>query len=178
VLTGSGGSPKLLKFGCIETDKKLPHHERLVRLAHEVERLLTEHQPTGVSLERLFFSTNVKTAMSVAEARGVITLTVSHFGCPLYEFSPQEVKLAATGQGRADKKQVQKMLKLMFKLKEAPRPDDAADAVAVALCGLSYHPRAVQLGENSRVVPNTTHSCGPCPTPSTIENADSKKAFR
>ncbi len=143
VLTGSGSSPKLITFGCIETDKKLPHSERLLELTHEVEKLLKQHQPTGVALERLYFSTNVKTAMAVAEARGVITLTVSHFGCPLYEFSPQEVKLAATGQGRADKLMVQKMLKLMFKLKEAPKPDDAADAVAVALCGLTHQQRGL-----------------------------------
>ena len=137
VLKGSATSPQLATFGCIETSKELPHHERLTQLAHEVQKLLTRHQPTGVALERLYFSTNVKTALAVAEARGVITLTISHFGCPLYEFSPQEVKLAATGQGNADKKQVQKMLKIMFKLKEAPKPDDAADAVAVALCGLA-----------------------------------------
>lgn len=138
VLTGSTSQPKLVTFGCIETSGKLAHHQRLVRLADEVQKLLTHYQPTGVSLERLYFSTNVKTALQVAEARGVITLTISHFGCPLYEFSPQEVKLAATGQGNADKKQVQKMLKLMFKLKQAPKPDDAADAVAVALCGLAH----------------------------------------
>ncbi len=138
VLKGSGSAPELTTFGCIETSSKLAHHQRLVQLADEVHKLLTRYQPTGVALERLYFSTNVKTALAVAEARGVITLTISHFGCPLYEFSPQEVKLAATGQGRADKKQVQKMLKIMFKLKEVPKPDDAADAVAVALCGLAH----------------------------------------
>lgn len=137
ILGGTIGSPQLITFGCIETSSKLTHRERLVKLTEEIKKLLTRHQPTGVALERLYFSTNVKTALQVAEARGAITLTISHFGCPLYEFSPQEVKIAATGEGRADKKQVQKMLKLMFKLKEPPKPDDAADAVAVALCGLA-----------------------------------------
>lgn len=136
VLQGSLANPKLVTFGCIETKATLSHHERLSELSAAVKKLLTRFQPDGVALERLFFSTNVKTALKVAEARGAITLTISHFGCPLYEFSPQEVKIAATGQGRADKKQVQKMLKLMFKLKEPPKPDDAADAVAVALCGM------------------------------------------
>lgn len=141
VLHGSLANPKLITFGCIETSLKSSHHERLNKLSLAVKKLLTRYQPQGVALERLYFSTNVKTALKVAEARGAITLTISHFGCPLYEFSPQEVKIAATGQGRADKKQIQKMLKLMFKLKEPPKPDDAADAVAVALCGLAHLPR-------------------------------------
>jgi len=137
VITGSRSTPNILTLGCLETSRKLSQAERLGEIAAYVRTLLKQWRPDGVAVERLYFSTNVKTALAVAEARGVITLTIQESGCKLYEFSPQEVKLAATGQGNADKKQVQKMLKLMFKLPTPPKPDDAADALALALCAVT-----------------------------------------
>lgn len=138
VLVGERGQTTITTFGCIETSAKQAHGERLAKVASEVAALVKRYQPMTVAIERLFFSKNVKTALQVAEARGVILLTLSQAGITPLEFSPQEVKLAATGDAKADKEQVQKMLKLMFKLKQPPKPDDAADAVAIALCGLAY----------------------------------------
>lgn len=141
VLGGSRSAPKIITFGCIETSAKLPHGERLAKIAREVAALVKAYKPTVVAIERLFFSKNVKTALQVAEARGVILLTLAHSHITPLEFSPQEVKSTATNDATADKAQVQKMLKLMFKLKETPQPDDAADAVAIALCGLTHNPK-------------------------------------
>lgn len=137
VLVGPRSTPKIVTFGCIETSAKQPHGERLAKVAREVAALVKRYQPTLVAIERLFFSKNVKTALQVAEARGAILLTLAKAHLTPLEFSPQEVKLTAASDGRADKTQVQKMLKLMFKLKQVPQPDDAADALAIALCGLT-----------------------------------------
>ena len=136
VVTGSISQPKLLTVGCLETSAKLAHGERLVALSQGVQKILRRYQPTLVAIERLYFSKNVKTALSVAEARGAIVLELAKEKRPIKELSPQEVKIAATGVGNADKLMVQKMLKLIFKLEQVPNPDDAADALAVALCGL------------------------------------------
>lgn len=136
VLQGTIGNPQIITFGCFETSPKESHAIRLVQIGGAVESLLKKYQPTVIGIERLFFSKNVKTALVVGEARGVISYMVQKNHCRLAEFSPQEVKLAATGQGRADKKQVQKMLKLIFNLPALPKPDDAADALALALCAL------------------------------------------
>ncbi len=137
VVQGTITNPQIVTFGCFETSPKRPHADRLVQIGQAVEGLLKKYQPSVVGLEKLFFSTNVKTALVVGEARGVIAYTIQKNHGRLAEFSPQEVKLAATGQGRADKKQVQKMLKLIFGLPTLPKPDDAADALALALCALT-----------------------------------------
>jgi len=137
VVAGPLSSPKLISVGCLETSAKLAHGERLVAIAQGVIKLIKKHKPTKIALERLYFSKNVKTALAVAEARGVVVLELTRYKCPIIELSPQEVKLAATGVGNADKIMVQKMLKLIFKLKEVPKPDDASDALAIALCGLT-----------------------------------------
>ncbi len=136
VLTSVRGTITIITYGCIETSAKSLHGDRLAKIAREVKALVKRYKPSVVAVERLFFSKNVKTALQVAEARGVILLTLAEANITPLEFSPQQVKLAATGDATADKEQVQKMLKLMFKLKEPPQPDDAADAVAIALCGL------------------------------------------
>ncbi len=137
LVSGSLGSPKLITVGCLETSAKLAHGERLLALAQGVTKLIKKYKPTIVAIERLYFSKNVKTALAVAEARGAVVLELARYKRPMVELSPQDVKLAATGVGNADKLMVQKMLKLIFKLKDVPKPDDAADALAVALCGLS-----------------------------------------
>lgn len=136
VLKRNFSSPIILDVGCFETDKKMSTGERLNLISDKIIYLIEKYKPDAVAVEKLFFSKNVKTALTVAEARGVIIYTASTLSCKIFEFSPQEVKIAATGQGRADKAQVQKMLKIIFKLKQIPKPDDAADALALALCGL------------------------------------------
>ncbi|HAO81227.1 MAG: Crossover junction endodeoxyribonuclease RuvC [Parcubacteria group bacterium GW2011_GWD2_43_10] len=137
VLAGTLSQPKILTVGCLETSSKLVHGQRLVALSSGVQKILRQYKPTIIAIEKLYFSKNVKTALQVAEARGAIMLELTQGKCPIVELSPQAVKLAATGVGNADKLMVQKMLKLIFKLKQVPKPDDAADALAVALCGLS-----------------------------------------
>lgn len=137
LVAGTLSSPQLITVGCLETSPKLSHGERLVAIAQGVEKMIKKYKPTKIAIERLYFSKNVKTALAVAEARGVVVLELARHKCPMIELSPQDVKLAATGVGNADKLMVQKMLKLIFKLKEVPKPDDAADALAVALCGLA-----------------------------------------
>ena len=136
VLTGTISQPAILAVGCIET-KGLDHGLRLNELRDKLNSVIVKYQPTAAAIERLFFSVNVKTALQVAEARGVVMELLTAHRLPIVELSPQAVKIAATGQGKADKKQVQKMLCLIFKLKQAPKPDDAADALAVALGGLA-----------------------------------------
>lgn len=136
VVTGTLTHPKLVEVGCIQTTGT-DHGQRLSKITKELDAIIARHSPTIAALERLYFSVNVKTALQVAEARGVIMERLTSAGLTVVEPSPQAVKLAATGQGNADKKQVQKMLCLIFKLNKAPQPDDAADALAVALCGLT-----------------------------------------
>ncbi len=137
VLTGTLSQPQILTVGCLETSNKLTHGQRLLALSSGVQNILKQFKPTSIAIEKLYFSKNVKTALQVAEARGAIMLELTREKCPVIELSPQEVKLAATGIGNADKLMVQKMLKLIFKLNMVPKPDDAADALAVALCGLA-----------------------------------------
>lgn len=129
--------PVLVAYGCIETIPNSPQIERLMSLSKQLTDIVKKFNPATVAIEKLFFSKNVKTALSVAEARGAIILSLKILGLGILEFSPQEVKQAATGQGNADKLMVQKMIKLTFGLKQAPKPDDAADALALALCAYS-----------------------------------------
>ncbi len=136
VLAGTPAQPELVAVGCLTTREK-GHPERLREVASHISHLVQRYHPTRASVEQLFFSKNVKTAIKVAEARGVIVAELARAGIEIVEPSPQAVKIAATGQGNADKRQVQKMLCLIFKLKSPPKPDDAADALAVALCGLT-----------------------------------------
>lgn len=123
--------------GVIRSSPKFSDAERLLKLKSELLELIHLAQPDAVAVEKIFFSTNVKTAMSVAQARGVILLCCAEKGCPIYEYSPSEIKLSVAGYGRADKTQIQKMVKTLLNLKQIPKPDDAADALAVALCYLS-----------------------------------------
>lgn len=123
----------MLQYGCIETDKtKQPYH-RLQEIYQEVYGILTTERPDQVVVEQLFFARNVTTAMAVSQARGVILLAAAHANLPVYEYTPMQVKQSITGHGRAEKPQMQAMVKLLLKLKEIPKPDDAADALAIAL---------------------------------------------
>ena len=126
---------KVVNYGCILTLPAESHARRLQIIYREVRRLINKFKPEVAVLEELFFAKNVKTALKVGEARGVITLAASAKGLEIKEFTPLEVKLSVVGRGRASKPQVQYMVKqLLSDLEEIPRPDDAADALAVALC--------------------------------------------
>ncbi len=128
------GEFELEDFGVIETDKRLSDAERLAILAKDVTELFTKYKPQAVGIEKLYFEKNQKTAMSVSQARGVILLIAQQHGIPIFEFTPLQVKNFVCGYGKAEKKQVQFIVQQTFKLKSLPKPDDAADALAVALC--------------------------------------------
>ncbi len=126
-------------FGIIETTSAAPMHERLLDLHTELVRLISVHSPDVMAIEQLFFSRNVTTAIAVGQARGVAMLSAAQVGIGLVEYTPAEIKQAISGYGNADKQQVQAMVQILLSLEEIPHPDDAADALAVALChGQSY----------------------------------------
>lgn len=135
VVEETRGKARAVDYGCFETEKNTAHEERLAAVHQELTRLIKKYRPDRVAVEKLFFSKNVKTALAVGEARGVILMTCAALGVPTVEISPKEVKQALTGYGQADKQQMQKMVQLMLGLKELPKPDDAADALAIAVAG-------------------------------------------
>ena len=134
VLRKEGSRLTHIAHGCLETPKEMPQPERLSYLHDALNALLIEYQPEHVGIEKLFFQKNVKTAMTVSEARGVALLAMQGGAVTISEFTPMQIKMAVTGYGGADKRQVQEMVKHLFVLKEIPRPDDAADALAIAYC--------------------------------------------
>jgi crossover junction endodeoxyribonuclease RuvC len=120
-------------FGCLETKAEISHAERLKKLQDEIKKIITQYQPDALAIEELFFFKNLKTALQVAESRGVILATVFDYRLPIYEYTPLQIKQAVTSYGRADKNQVQQMVKLILSMKTIIQPDDAADAMAVAI---------------------------------------------
>jgi crossover junction endodeoxyribonuclease RuvC len=124
----------LLEYGCVTTEKILPQADRLEIIKNEIEKIIKKYKPQVMAVEELFFFKNLKTAITVAEARGVLLVTGKVAGLHICEFTPLEVKVATVGYGRAEKQQVQKMVKAILNLKEIPKPDDAADALAIAIC--------------------------------------------
>lgn len=124
---------EVLDYGVISTSAKQEFPERLKYIHQALIKLIKKFQPDAVCVEQLFFAKNVKTALNVGQARGVILLTAILNKLPLYEFTPLQVKQAVCGYGQADKCQVQNMVKILLKLKTIPKPDDAADALAIAL---------------------------------------------
>jgi len=120
--------------GCIETNKKLPQPERLSQIVKEIQKIIKAHKPDIAAIERLFFFKNLKTAMAVSESRGAILATVAASKIPVYEYTPLEIKQALIGYGRAEKRQIQRMVKILLNLKDVPKPDDLADALACAIC--------------------------------------------
>lgn len=133
ILRGDGHREQCLTYGSIKTDIEDPSATRLRKLQDQLELLIRTYQPTYAAIERLYFSRNVKTALGVAEARGVILSCFDRLEVPFCEFNPAEVKMAVCGHGRAGKLEVQKMVQMLLKLDSIPRPDDAADALALAL---------------------------------------------
>jgi crossover junction endodeoxyribonuclease RuvC len=123
-----------LKYGCIRTTASSSRAERLFHIYKSLSEIIEKNRPDCMAIEELFFFKNQKTIIGVAEARGVAIVVASKYGLPVYEYTPLQIKQALTGYGRADKKQVQEMVRLACNLKECPKPDDAADAMAVAIC--------------------------------------------
>lgn len=135
VTTEERGTPRAIGYGCFTTARGEAVEERLRLIHAEVRRLTALHAPTVLSIEKLLFQKNVKTAIVVAQARGVALAAAAEAGLLVVEQTPNAVKLAVTGYGAADKRQVQLMVKTLFGLSEIPRPDDAADALAIAYAG-------------------------------------------
>jgi crossover junction endodeoxyribonuclease RuvC len=134
IIERSGSRLRTIDYGCLVTSPDLAMPERLLAIHQLVDELLALHQPAVVAVERLFFSRNAQTAIAVGQARGVILLAAAQHGRPVREATPNEVKSAIAGYGAADKEQVQRMVQLVLGMSELPRPDDAADALAVAVC--------------------------------------------
>lgn len=126
----------MIKYGCVKTAAGLPLTERLKIINHTIKDLISEHKPEVMAIEELFFAKEAKTVAYVGQARGAILMAAVDAGLPVFEYNPRKVKIAVTGYGSADKKQIQQMMKLMLRLKDIPRPDDAADALAIAVCHL------------------------------------------
>lgn len=127
------GKMSIVDAGVITTPAHTPIEERLEDIYDNLTDIIAETNPTVMSIEKLFFARNVTTAMSVSQARGVVVLAGKKAGLKISEYTPLEIKQTVTGYGRADKKQVQEMVRMQLKLKEAPKPDDCADALAAAI---------------------------------------------
>ena len=128
--------PKLAKVDCgvISTSKDLEMPKRLSILYNDLQEIVRAHKPDVMAVEKLFFTNNITTAMTVSQARGIVLLVASQNNIPIAEYTPLQVKMSATGYGKATKKQVQEMVKKILKLTVIPKPDDAADALAIAIC--------------------------------------------
>jgi len=131
------GSLESITYGTIKTPAGIAAHQRLSLLFHQMNGILSLHRPDSCAVEKLFFQRNISTAIAVGQARGVIMLAISEAGLEMAEYTPNEVKQAVAGYGNAGKKQVQEMVRVLLRLPEIPRPDDAADALAIAITHLN-----------------------------------------
>ena len=126
---------KLIEYGCIRTSQKDPLSQRLEEIYRDLSKLIKKHRPEIIAVESVFFYNNVKTAIAVAQSRGVVLLCARQNKVPIREFTPLQVKNSLTNYGKAEKKQIQFMVKTLLDLDRVPKPDDAADALALAICG-------------------------------------------
>ena len=134
VLESAGGRQRLVRCGAINTPAGMALPARLLQIARDMETLIGQFHPQAMAIEELFFNQNVTTGIGVAQARGVILMTAEKLSVPVYEYNPSQVKQAVVGYGKAEKRQVMDMTKRLLGLSSVPKPDDAADAVAIALC--------------------------------------------
>lgn len=134
VIESSGGTFRLLNYGTITTPAGTAFSKRLVMLYDDMQQLLNTVKPDAVAVEELFFGNNVTTGIGVSHGRGVILLAIEKYGAKLYEYKPNQVKQAVVGYGGAEKAQVMDMTRRLLKMEKVARPDDAADAIAIALC--------------------------------------------
>lgn len=134
LLSSENGDFSALGYGVFRTSAGVPLSMRLSDIYDDINAIIAKYKPDVISIEELFFNTNLKTGISVAHGRGVLLLAASQSGIPIHEYTPLQVKQSVTGYGRAEKKQVMEMVKRLLKLDSIPKPDDAADALAIALC--------------------------------------------
>ena len=142
IVERDGSHLRLIDYGCVETLPTQTLPVRLLEIHVAVTELIVTHKPDQIGVERLFFNRNVMTAFAVGQARGVVLLAAAEHGLPVFEYGPHEVKVAVTGYGRADKGQVQRMVQMVLGMSKLPKPDDAADALAVAICLAHARPQA------------------------------------
>ena len=128
------GKNTLLQYGVITTPPGIPLSERLLQISNDMEQLIETFRPDEMAVEELFFSKNITTGIGVAHGRGVILLAAEKLGIPVFEYTPMQVKQSVVGYGKAEKKQVMLMTQRLLNMKEIPKPDDAADALAIAIC--------------------------------------------
>ena len=140
IIEKQNGEAALITYGCLEVKNKA-QTERLLEISRFVSDLIARHHPKMLAIEKLFFTKNAKTALTVAEARGVVINAAVSLDLNVLEFTPLEVKAAVTGYGKAEKRQVQEMVCRLLNLKEIPRPDDAADAIAIGLTACYTNPK-------------------------------------
>lgn len=133
IIDVEGNRLRAVEYGTIETASKTDYPKRLYQLHVELKKIIEDTRPDEVAMEELFFNKNITTAISVAQARGVEILTCMEMGLPIYEYTPLQIKQAVVGYGRAEKHQVQEMVKIFLHLKDIPKPDDAADGLAIAI---------------------------------------------
>lgn len=129
---------RVVTYGCVETPKGEDFSKRLIAIEAECKKLLKKFKPDAAAVEQIFFSKNITTGINVSHARGVILLTIAHAKVPLLEFNPLQIKQVITGYGGAKKDQMQRMVQMLLQMKEFPKSDDAADALAIAVCGLLH----------------------------------------
>jgi crossover junction endodeoxyribonuclease RuvC len=129
-----GNKFRPIEYNAITTEAHTPTSLRLKTLYDEINIFIDKYKPDAIAIEELFFNSNAKTAILVAQARGVLIVAATNKGIPIFEYTPLQIKQAVTGYGRADKNQVQQMVKMLLNLNAIPKPDDAADALAVAIC--------------------------------------------
>ncbi len=141
---------RMLDFGAITTEAHTPFNIRLIHIYNQLCALLDSCRPEALAIEKLFFNTNQKTAIDVAQARGVIVLAAQQRNIPIFEYTPLQVKQSVVGYGRAEKKQVQEMTRIMLNLQKIPKPDDAADALAMAICHCHTSGSAISTYLNKR----------------------------
>lgn len=134
VIDSDGNRSRPVAYGAVTTPAEYKMPARLEEIYTEIKKIIEEYKPDAVSIEELFFNSNAKTAIMVGQARGVLLLAAERSRIPIFEYTPLQVKQAIVGYGRADKNQVQQMVKLLLNLTSVPKPDDTADALGMALC--------------------------------------------
>lgn len=143
VLKKTPNKEELIYSTCLISDKKLPHEKRLLFLGEKLEEIIKKHKPDILAIEKIFFAKNQKTAIKVSEAKGMILYAAAQEKIPVIEFNPLEIKIAMTGYGRADKKQVQEMAMKILNIKKIPKYDDETDAIAVCLTASAHNPQVI-----------------------------------
>ena len=135
---------RVLDYGAITTEAKTPMYDRFLSIYNDLNEIIEKYNPDFMAIEELFFNTNRTTAINVAQARGILLLSALQHGVKVFEYTPLQVKQAIAGYGRAEKQQVQQMVKILLNLDKVPKPDDTADALAIAVChGHSYNPKRI-----------------------------------